>query len=136
MLTTMIISRLLSTSVRAHKMRVGDYLARIRYRGSLTPSVETLRSLVWAHKLAVPYTNVEFVNGEKLRLDVDEMYEKIVKNKGGGVCLELNGLFGWLLEKLEFDVTQYNAKFFVESENQFSLWGSHCFPCVSTFHKK
>ena len=100
-------------------MRVGDYLARIQYiifqyKGSLSRSVETLRSLVLTHKLAVPYTNVELVNDEKPRLDVDEMCEKIVKNNGGGVCRELNGLYGRLFEQLEFDVTKYNAKFFVE----------------------
>ena len=123
------------TAIRTHAMKVGDYLERIKYQGSLEPNLQTLRGLVWAHKTAVPYTNVDFVNGKRLGLEVPEMYNKIVTNYGGGMCYEINGLFCWLLGELGYNVKLFIATFFVKSDNQWSKWGGHCIPCVSILIK-
>ena len=122
--------RLFSTSMRTPTMKVDDYLERIKYQGPLNPSLQTLRGLVWAHKTTVPFTNLDFVNGKRIGLEVHEMYDKIVTNNCGGVCLEINGLFCWLLEELGFNVTLCIANFYIESEKKWSVWGGHCIPCV------
>ena len=124
--------KIFHTIIRTHAMKVGDYLERIKYQGSLEPNLQTLRGLVWAHKTAVPYTNVDYVNGKRLGLEVHEMYNKIVISNGGGMCFEINGLFCWLLEKLGYDVNLLTSNFYLKSENRWSALGGHCIPCVRT----
>jgi len=113
--------RMLCTNMRTHEMNIEVYLDRINYRGSLIPNLNTLRNLVWSHKTTVPYSTIEYVNHDAIKLDVKEMYEKIVTNKCGGLCFELNGLFGWLLQRLGFDVTQYIAAFYI-GKNQLNFF--------------
>jgi N-hydroxyarylamine O-acetyltransferase len=40
-----------------------------------------------------------------LSLELPQIYEKIVEQRRGGWCYEMNGLFGWALRELGFDVT-------------------------------
>ncbi|WP_239524411.1 arylamine N-acetyltransferase family protein [Halogeometricum borinquense] len=43
-------------------------------------------------------------------LSIQALYEKVVERHRGGFCFELNGLFGWLLAELGFDVTRVAAR--------------------------
>jgi N-hydroxyarylamine O-acetyltransferase len=87
------------------------YLRRIGYDGPLTPSAETLRGIVQAHLLAVPFENLDIVPlGRPIRLEPDALFEKIVLNRRGGFCYEVNGLFSLLLRRLGFEVTLATAQ--------------------------
>ena len=113
-------------------MNAKDYLSRINYEGSTEPNLENLGRLSRIHKVAIPYTNVEFVNGIRKILDVEILYQKIVMNGSGGVCHEINGLFVWLLRELGYVVELYSAKFFIDKTLGWSMWTGHSFPFVST----
>ena len=80
------------------------YLKRINYKGPLTPDAETLLRLQVAHLLAVPFENLSIHRGEPILLDDALLFEKIVIQRRGGFCYELNGLFAALLLELGFDV--------------------------------
>lgn len=84
---------------------VEAYLRRIDYRGNREPSIETLRALHLAHMRAVPFENID-IYFKRRRLDLDEaaFFDKVVCERRGGFCYELNGLFAWLLRQLGFDV--------------------------------
>lgn len=85
-------------------MEVEKYLKRINYQGSCVPDLQNLQMLIRAHLETVPFENLDFVgNGRELSLDLLELYQKIVENRRGGVCFELNGLFGWLLKQLGYE---------------------------------
>jgi N-hydroxyarylamine O-acetyltransferase len=87
------------------------YLRRINYDGQLTPDAETLRGLVQAHLFAVPFENLDIVPlGRPIRLEPDELFQKIVVNRRGGFCYEVNGLFSLLLIQLGYDVTIATAQ--------------------------
>ena len=86
-----------------------EYLARIRYDGPLEPSAETLAGLHRAHMLSVPFENLDLHIGRRNVLDAGHVYEKIVRNRRGGWCFELNGLFALLLEHLGYRVTRCAA---------------------------
>jgi len=86
------------------------YLARIGYAGAIEPDVETLRGLHLAHMFHVPFENLDIGRGHPIRLTKEGLWEKIVVQKRGGFCYELNGLFAWLLKQLGFDVTYLNAR--------------------------
>jgi N-hydroxyarylamine O-acetyltransferase len=91
-------------------MYLPTYLQRINYTGPLTPSTETLHALHVAHLLAVPFENLDIHLGRPIILDEAALYHKIVKQRRGGFCYELNGLFAALLRELGFNVTRLSAR--------------------------
>ncbi len=86
------------------------YLARIGYEGALTPSIETLRGLHRAHVMTVPFENLDIHLGRAISLDPADLFRKIVVDRRGGYCFELNGLFSLLLEDVGFAVTRLAAR--------------------------
>jgi len=85
------------------------YLERIQYRGSLLPTLETLRGLQLSHLLSVPFENLSIHANEPIQLEEDWLFDKIVLRRRGGFCYELNGLFACLLRGLNFNVTMLSA---------------------------
>ena len=90
-------------------MRIDDYLARIAYSGPLEPTPAVLEALLRAHALHVPFENIDVQLGKRLTTEPDAAYDKIVTRKRGGWCYEQNGLFGWALSRLGFEVTRIAA---------------------------
>jgi N-hydroxyarylamine O-acetyltransferase len=86
------------------------YLRRISYAGPIKPDVQTLQGLHVAHMRNVPFENLNIGLKRPIRLTKEALWEKIVVRKRGGFCYELNGLFGWLLEQVGFEVTYLNAR--------------------------
>ncbi len=93
-------------------VEIDAYLDRFGYRGSCEPSAETLRQLHRAHMLAVPFENLDIPLGNPISLSLPSIYDKVVLRRRGGFCYELNGLFGWLLEQIGFDVVMVSARVF------------------------
>lgn len=92
-------------------LNVDEYLERIRYTGSVEPTLETLKALQSAHIHNVPYENLSILNGEYLSLEIEDVYDRIVRRKRGSYCFQMNGLFGWLLRSLGFKVTEYYGRY-------------------------
>ncbi|WP_440008172.1 arylamine N-acetyltransferase family protein [Halomicrococcus sp. SG-WS-1] len=95
------------------------YLSRIGVEPSraLARDRETLERLQRAHVTAVPFETLSITGdphgdrgGEGVSLALSDLYEKIVDRERGGFCYELNGLFGWLLDELGFDVDRLSAR--------------------------
>jgi N-hydroxyarylamine O-acetyltransferase len=80
------------------------YFARIGYRGSRDATLATLRALHRAHLLAIPYENLDIHLGRRITLDPEATFAKLVEERRGGWCFEMNGLFGRVLETLGFEV--------------------------------
>ena len=90
-------------------MNLDDYLRRINYSGPLNADAETLRNLHIAHLRNVPFENLSIHCGEPIVLTDEALFRKIVENRRGGFCYELNGLFAWLLRQIGFDVSMLSA---------------------------
>jgi N-hydroxyarylamine O-acetyltransferase len=58
----------------------------------------------------VPFENLDIGLGRQIRLTPEGLWEKLIVQKRGGFCYELNGLFAWLLRQLDFEVTYLNAR--------------------------
>jgi N-hydroxyarylamine O-acetyltransferase len=86
-----------------------DYLKRISYDGNVAPSLSVLEALLAHHVQSVPFENLDVQLGTKLTTDPAAAYEKIVRGQRGGWCYEQNGLFGWALAEIGFDVTRVAA---------------------------
>jgi len=91
-------------------MQIESYLRRIGYDGPTKPSATTLRALQRAHLGHVPFENLDIMLGRRIEIDLPTFYDKIVRRHRGGFCYELNGLFGWLLRKLGFDVIYLSGR--------------------------
>jgi N-hydroxyarylamine O-acetyltransferase len=91
-------------------LAVKPYLDRIGYNGSLAPDLPTLNALHQAHLTSVPFENLDIIQHTEIRLDLDAFYDKIVLNRRGGFCYELNGLFSELLRTLGYSVTYLSAR--------------------------
>jgi N-hydroxyarylamine O-acetyltransferase len=85
------------------------YLERVHHFGPLAPTLDTLTSLHRAHLLAIPYENLDIHLGRPLTLDPESIFTKLVDNRRGGWCYEMNGLFGRVLDTLGFDVTRVSG---------------------------
>ncbi|HMM41549.1 MAG TPA: arylamine N-acetyltransferase, partial [Thermomicrobiales bacterium] len=86
------------------------YLRRIGYDRSLTPSAEDLRALHLQHHYTVPFENLDIHRGVSITLDLPRIEDKIVRQRRGGFCYELNGLFAALLDQLGYVVTLLSAR--------------------------
>lgn len=59
----------------------------------------------------MPFENLDInPRGVPIVLDVEAIFDKIVRQRRGGFCYELNGLFAVLLEELGFDATRVSGR--------------------------
>lgn len=97
-------------------MDADAYLERIGYIGAREPMPDLIPQLHRAHLLAVPFENLDIPLGRPIALSVPAFYDKVVRRRRGGFCYELNGLFGWLLERLGAGVTLLSARVYHQGE--------------------
>ena len=90
-------------------MRLEDYFERIGWFGATTPTLDTLGALLRAHNHNIPFENLDVQLGTSLTTEVEHAYDKIVVRCRGGWCYEQNGLFGWVLSQIGFDVRRIAA---------------------------
>lgn len=97
-----------------NKEQIKQYLEKIRYSGSLEVTLDNLRALHSQHLLHIPYENLDQMNGVPLSLDTEALFNKMILQKRGGYCFELQGLFYYLLKSLGYEVVQYAGRFMNE----------------------
>ncbi|MFI9510911.1 arylamine N-acetyltransferase [Nocardia sp. NPDC052566] len=86
------------------------YLRRIGFDGERTPTLETLRELVYAHTTTFPFENLETILGRPVLLDVVSLQDKMIRRRRGGYCYENVDLFAAALERIGFGVTGLHAR--------------------------
>jgi N-hydroxyarylamine O-acetyltransferase len=92
-------------------MDLDRYFDRIGFAGSRELTLDALNRFVWAHLHAVPFENLDIVPlGRSISLEPDDLYLKIVTNRRGGFCFELNGLAATMLQRWGFDVAMGYAQ--------------------------
>ena len=96
-------------ATRYPQLKLRRYLDRIGYRRDARPTVSTLATLLRHHACSVPFENIDVQLGRSLAIDAEAAFEKIVDRGRGGWCYEQNGLFGWALSEIGFEVTRVAA---------------------------
>ena len=86
-------------------MQLETYLNRIMYTGPRHATLETLCAVQAAHLSAVCYENLDIHLGHTLPLGASAAYQKIVVERRGGWCYEMNALLAWALKEIGFRVT-------------------------------
>src|SRR4051794_24031873 len=87
------------------------WLARIRYDGPVTPTLDGLHRLIAAHAYAIAYESLDIMLGLTPRLDLASLQTKMIGRNRGGYCLEQNMLFRAGLRSIGFDVTSLQGRF-------------------------
>ena len=98
--------------------QVAAYLRRIGAPQPKQPDAAELRHLVAAHVQTVPFENLDVHARMPISpTDLPRLYAKVVENRRGGFCYELNGLFAAVLAAVGFRVTIVAAR----------VWGAGAF---------
>jgi len=101
-------------------MNINDYLDLLEIEKPKKLDYLFLAELQNKHILSVPFENLDIQANIPILLEPEHLYEKIVVNKRGGFCYELNFLFYTLLKNLGFDVIMSSASFFHADINKFA----------------
>lgn len=80
-----------------------EYLKRINFEGVIANNFETLKAIHHAQHGTIPFENFDICLGRKIELEPKALVHKLVKNKRGGYCFELNGLLLLALTSFGFE---------------------------------
>jgi len=100
-------------------MDIKAYLNRIGIKKIKEPSLKFLTELQNRHFLSIPFEDLDIPDRNRIELDLNKIYKKIVPSKRGGFCYELNGLFHWLLTSIGFTADMLSARVFNSQKNNF-----------------
>ena len=85
------------------------YLDRIGAAAPIRADLAALGVLVCAHLDRVPFENLDVQLGRVPLETVDDIFDKVVNQRRGGWCYEVNTLFGVLLADLGYAVTRLSG---------------------------
>lgn len=92
-------------------MNLEEYFKRTGFQDCVEKvDLATLQSIHKKYVLSIPFENLSIHCGERITADLEDIYNKIVRNNRGGWCFENNFLFNWVLRKLGFDTTMLAAR--------------------------
>ena len=105
-------------------MDLRQYFQRIHFHDTPQPDLPTLRRVHHQHLLHIPYENYDVQLRRPLDFDLQRIFNKLVVNQRGGWCYEMNGLLGWALQQIGFDVTRMSGGVGREAEGD-GQFGNH-----------
>jgi N-hydroxyarylamine O-acetyltransferase len=86
------------------------WLARIGYSDSVTPTLDTLNSLILAHSHSISYETLDIMLGRPPKLDIATLQAKMIAGGRGGYCFEQNMLFRAGLRSLGYRITSLQGR--------------------------
>lgn len=103
-----------------------EYFQRIGFHSSCHKAdLATLKLIHKLHVMAIPFENLSIHCGERIIMDLEVIFSKIVRSSRGGWCLENNYLFGWVLREMGFDATTLGSRVFNSIISDFGSVNSH-----------
>ena len=76
------------------------YFRRINYTGQAAADTATLHALMRHQLFSIPFENGDVQAGKVVSLVPEDIADKLLRQKRGGYCYEVNGLFAMALEAL------------------------------------
>ena len=96
--------------MKATALDIDAYVERVQYGGRTDPVFDTLAGILRAHMTAIPFENLDVLLGRQVRLDLDGVQGKLVRDHRGGYCFEHATLFAAVLERLGFHPVRHTAR--------------------------
>jgi len=110
-------------------MNIDSYLARIGVTGSVSNDLASLRAIHRSHLFSIPYENVDVMLQRSADQNIERIFDKMVQGRRGGWCYEMNGLLGWALGEIGFDVMRMTGGVMRKERGDRAL-GNHLVLCV------
>ncbi|XP_052418299.1 arylamine N-acetyltransferase, pineal gland isozyme NAT-10-like isoform X2 [Carassius gibelio] len=112
--------------MRRDMMDLKEYLNRIGFTGQYDKAdLDNLFTIHKLHVMNIPFENLSIHSGEKNTMDLQIIYDKIVKSNRGGWCCENNLLFSWVLKEMGYKSTMLGSKVFNSLEQVFLSMDCH-----------
>jgi len=86
------------------------YLSRIALAEAPAADADGLAVLQRAHRMAIPFENLDVLLGRGVSLAPDAVFDKLVRQRRGGYCFEQDQLFGRALAEIGFVVRPLLAR--------------------------
>lgn len=87
-------------------MNIEAYFKRIGYKNWKNKlDLETLTDILQHQIRAIPFENLNIHCGEAMELDLEAIFDQIVRRNRGGWCLQVNHLLYWALTTIGFETT-------------------------------
>jgi len=86
------------------------YFGRIHWGGEVREDLQTLSGLLGAHMSRIPFEGLDVLLGRPIRLDIEGVQRKLVRDSRGGYCFEHATLFAAALEALGFHPVRHTAR--------------------------
>ncbi|MEG1727466.1 MAG: arylamine N-acetyltransferase [Acidaminococcaceae bacterium] len=93
---------------------IDTYLHRLGIKQLPVDMKEALFLLQARHLYSIPFENLDIVANKPISLNDDDIFEKLIVNKRGGYCFELNQSFYCLLKALGYKVATYCARVWID----------------------
>lgn len=70
---------------------------------TVTADGALLEKIFHGHVTHVPYENIDYLNLEKTPITIERLYRRVVEEKRGGICYDLNALLSEVLNSLGYE---------------------------------
>jgi N-hydroxyarylamine O-acetyltransferase len=98
-------------------MNLNHYLEHIGYTGAIEPAADVLKCMHKLHTFTIPFENLDISRKHEITIDTTRFYDKIVQQKRGGFCYEMNGLFDAMLQQVGFKSYFISCNVFIPQLN-------------------
>ena len=106
-------------------MQLAAYFKRINLTAPAQPSLKHLRTLHRAHVTAIPFENLDIHYPQRILLEPDRFFDKIVRRQRGGFCYEQNGLFYQILQLMGYQASLISASVYQPDLDDFGPPAAH-----------
>ena len=87
-----------------------EYLAHIKHSETVNTTIESLASIQNAQLMTIPFENFDICLNKKISLEPESIIAKLLRNKRGGYCFELNALLLMALRSFGFSARTLLAR--------------------------
>ncbi len=87
---------------KMNSAQLNEYFERIGYSPNREVTVENLRNIQAHQAYSIPFETFDILMGRPIVLELEPLFNKLVREKRGGYCYELNALLHFVLEALGF----------------------------------
>lgn len=102
--------------IRVYFQRLG-----MRVPQKLIPDGDTLVNLHRRHTLMIPYENIDYLTGNIKLTDFESQFHEVIVKKRGGMCIDINPLFGRLLSVLGYRVHCSSSAICTRAEDELNF---------------
>lgn len=118
-------------------MDLEAYYKRIGYKNPGNKlDLESLTGILQHQIRTVPFENLSLHCGESMELDLEVIFDKIVRKNRGGWCLQVNYLLYWALATTGFNVTMLGGYVYFGGNDTYSTGMIHLILLVVINGKK